>query len=978
MEPATETACKEMTLAPGSSLGPYKILEPIGAGGMGEVYRALDPQLRRDVAIKVLPQDVSAEEERLTRFENEARLASSLNHPNIVTIYSLGWEGRRRYIAMEFIDGLTLQELVEKGPMPVDQALAVATQVADGLAKAHEAGIIHRDLKPKNVMLTKDGHAKILDFGLSKLAHARVDSEAPTAMFADPKESLTQPGTILGTVEYMSPEQAAGRPADFRSDQFSMGSLMYAVLTGSRPFHGESAVQTLTRIIEEEPRPVNEINPRVPPSFQVVIERCMRKDPRDRYASTRELTHALRQVELVGKTPPRPWAWREWIRACIVVAILLAIAGGLWMWARQPYRPKAAALDWYEKGSAAMHSMTFETARRAFEQAVAADPKFALAHASLARAYDELDYSERAKEWMLRAMAVAQETRLSGADQTRLRALQCLVSRDYGRAAPLLRKLEDNAGAREKPAAALESGWLAQQREDTAGAAAAYERALKINPGYAAAKLRLGYIQQRRGENEQALKSFSEAESLYNAASDYEGITEALYQQANLLNRRSRAAEALPFIEKAMSVARAAGNRYQEIRLQLLESVAARRLDENARARELAQQAIDAAVAENMDNLATSGMIALGNSFLVGNDLEAAEAHFRRALDLARRGKVRRYEALASLSLASVFEQRNHPEEARRFIEAALPFDRQAGYRREVVQCMVILGGALHQLGELEEGVKVLREALPSTVQLQDTGTEVRLRERLAEVLQDQGAWPEALQESERAVNLVGSGTESTWARLNCSGLYWRLGRRQDAERSMAVVEKLLKNEGKAQLRSIFNLRQAEIAYADGRFETAKTNARMAISAAHATGDSTALGAALIAALASLRASRSRAAVQAANDIIQRFEQAKLAGNAASARLSTAEALVAAGNHDLARKMALESLDFFERRRIWESLWRGQLVAAQVSNETSEIQAHQNSARSAFAQLRKLWPEEDVDSYLRRPDIKRLSSGMRF
>jgi tetratricopeptide (TPR) repeat protein len=948
---------------------------------MGEVYRARDPQLDRDVAIKVLPQEVSADEERTARFENEARLASSLNHPNIVTIHSMGWQNQRCYIAMELIDGQTLEELIEEGPMPVEQAINIAAQVADGLAKAHEAGIMHRDIKPKNVMVTKDGHAKILDFGLSKLSRSAVDSEAPTASAmntAKPLEGLTLPGTILGTVEYMSPEQAAGRPVDYRSDQFSMGSLMYAILTRCRPFHRESAVQTLNQIIEGEPRPLDELNPRVPAALRAVIRRCLMKDPRDRYKSTQELARDLQKLELERKMLLRRWNRRDWIRASMGLLILLAVSASLWMWNRRPYHPQAAAVEWYRKGLAAMHSMTFDSARRAFEKAVAVDPKFALAQASLATAYDEMDYSEKADERMLHAMGVAQETSLSSKDRRRLRVLRYMVSRQYELAVPLLQQLERAANRENKPAAALESGWLAEKQNDTEGAAAAYERALKMNPGYAAAKLRYGFIQQRGGEDELALQSFAEAENFYRASSDSEGITETLYQRANLLNRRGRAAEAMKSIGQAISLARAIENRYQEIRLQLLQSALVRKLGDGDRAGELAQQAIDAALREGMDNLATSGMIALGNVFFENGDFESAEKNFRGALDIAQRGKVKRYEAVASLSLGSLYEQKSRPEQAREFVEAAVPLFSQAGYRRESIQAMTVLGGVLCELGAYDQGIKVLREALPEAIHLNDSATELLIRERLVELLQAQGNWPEALSESELSVSLHSPPTESAYAQLNCAGLYWRLGRWEKAEQSLVEIEPLLRKNADPQNLSLLRLRQAEMAYAEGRFEEAKTNARKAISALSATGDLAEQSARLIEALASIRRSHRNENIQTALRLVREFEKTRLAGNAASARLLIAEALVGTGENNLVRSLVLDALKFFERQNVWESVWRAHLVAARVSQGSSEISAHRNSARSALEHLRNLWPSSDVDSYLQRADIELLYESFLF
>src|SRR5215510_8810217 len=238
-----------MTLPSGTRLGPYEIVAPLGAGGMGEVYRARDTRLGREVAIKVLPAALSADPERLKRFEREARSASSLNHPNIVTIHDIGTEGGVSYIAMELVKGEPLRaELMGGGALPVRQVLQLGAQIAEGLAKAHAAGIVHRDLKPENVMLTEDGHVKILDFGLAKLTQPE-GSEAGVTM-APTVSGATQEGVVVGTAGYMSPEQATGGAVDYRSDQFSFGSILYEMATGRRAFHRASAPQTLAAIIQ--------------------------------------------------------------------------------------------------------------------------------------------------------------------------------------------------------------------------------------------------------------------------------------------------------------------------------------------------------------------------------------------------------------------------------------------------------------------------------------------------------------------------------------------------------------------------------------------------------------------------------------------------------------------------------------------------------------------------------------------------------
>jgi len=259
---------------------------------MGEVYRARDTNLGREVAIKVLPEEFSESRDRLARFEQEARAASALNHPNILTVYDLGSEQGRAYIAMELVDGKSLRELLESGPLPQRKGLDLAAQIADGLAKAHSAGIVHRDLKPENIMVSKDGFAKILDFGLAKLTQpAEQDvSNLPTAAPA------TTPGMIMGTVGYMSPEQASGNAVDFRSDQFSFGAIGYEMATGKKAFARNTSAETLAAIIRDEPVPVGEINPKVPSPVRWIVERCLSKDPEDRYASTKDLARDLKSV----------------------------------------------------------------------------------------------------------------------------------------------------------------------------------------------------------------------------------------------------------------------------------------------------------------------------------------------------------------------------------------------------------------------------------------------------------------------------------------------------------------------------------------------------------------------------------------------------------------------------------------------------------------------------------------------------------
>ena len=327
----------------GRTLGHYRITAAIGAGGMGEVYRATDTTLGRDVAIKMLPASVAQDPERLARFEREARSLAALNHPNIVTIYAVEEDGGSRFLAMELVEGETLDTILAPGGLPLPRFFEIAVPLADALSAAHERGIVHRDLKPGNVMVTREGRVKVLDFGLAKLEAAGSNPDltnTPTESRAD----LTSEGQVFGTVAYMSPEQTRGGKVDARSDVFSLGVVFYQMLTGERPFHGASAADMISSILRDTPASVTDRRADLPPHLARILRRCLEKDPRDRYQTSRDVHNELRDLRnetsavssapsprsegtFAEKTiPPAPAARKRPVLAATIVLVLLGIA----------------------------------------------------------------------------------------------------------------------------------------------------------------------------------------------------------------------------------------------------------------------------------------------------------------------------------------------------------------------------------------------------------------------------------------------------------------------------------------------------------------------------------------------------------------------------------------------------------------------------------------------------------------------------
>ena len=324
------TALLRSELAKGTKLGDFEILSLLGSGGMGEVYRARDLRLDRDVAIKVLPQFVSLDSERLRRFEQEAKAAAALNHPNILAVFHMGSYEEAPYLVSELLEGETLREQVKRGPVPPKKAVDYAVQMAHGLAAAHEKGIVHRDLKPENLYVTRDGRIKILDFGLAKLLHAEDETQLT-------KQTLdTQPGAVMGTVGYMAPEQVRGLPVDHRADIFAFGTILYEMLTGKRAFHKPTFADTMSAILNEDPPPVSQVSPGVPSAIDRAIHRCLEKSPEQRFQSASDLAFALElssdsgtpSTSVIASATPRT-TWK-WIAAAGIVVVL--VSGTLLWW----------------------------------------------------------------------------------------------------------------------------------------------------------------------------------------------------------------------------------------------------------------------------------------------------------------------------------------------------------------------------------------------------------------------------------------------------------------------------------------------------------------------------------------------------------------------------------------------------------------------------------------------------------------------
>jgi Tol biopolymer transport system component len=340
-----------MAVAPSQRLGPYEILSSIGAGGMGEVYRARDNRLNRIVAIKILPDHHASKPELRERFEREARAVASLNHPHICVLHDIGHQDGTNYLVMEYLEGETLAQRLLKGPLPMEQVLQYAIEIADALDKAHRKGITHRDLKPGNIMLTKSG-AKLLDFGLAKLTQQDSPAAAaPLSQLPTVKDAITAQGTILGTLQYMAPEQLEGKEADARTDIFAFGVVVYEMATGKRAFEGKSQASVISAIMSSDPVPISSLQPMTPPALDRVMKKCLAKEPDDRWQSAKDLTDELKWITSESASRSMPAAapvpsatasraGRRWIMISALACLVAAAVAALLTWVLKPTAPK--------------------------------------------------------------------------------------------------------------------------------------------------------------------------------------------------------------------------------------------------------------------------------------------------------------------------------------------------------------------------------------------------------------------------------------------------------------------------------------------------------------------------------------------------------------------------------------------------------------------------------------------------------------
>jgi len=985
----------------GETISHYRIIEQLGEGGMGVVYLAEDTTLGRQVAMKFL---TSTAPDYRARFLREARAVSVLTHPNIATVFDYGEtpEGQP-YIVMELIKGEPLSEKLRGGSLPLPEAARIVSSVAEAIGEAHLQGVVHRDIKPSNVIITERGQVKVVDFGLVK----QIYEESPED--ADDKRA-TRPGTrtrsdvIVGTPLYLSPEQATGKTVDGRSDLFALGVVLYECITGQSAFAGSSVIEIGAQVIHVTPPVPSTLNDHIPPELDRITMKAMEKKIEARYQSAAELiedlqallpslqadgfrprvrptkslasprTHSASALTTLAETFRQPRL--SWGTVIIVLLGLGLLVGTLVLWLRPaPYRPPPVALDWYNKGTDALRDGSFLQASKALEQAVATDPRFALAHARLAEALFELDYADKAKNETLNAQRlVPNRSELPQVDALYLEAINATATRDFPgaiKAYSEITRLSPN-----EPQVYVDLGRAYEKNDELKPAIESYITATNRAPQNPTAYLRVGILYGDQLDLSSAMASFDKAQALFDALGNFEGQAEVAYQRGALFDKQSKPAQARPYLERALELAKTTASQYQEVKTMLaLGNVA---VDEGnfSQGRNLIQQAIDKAQADGIDRYVKRGLVDLGNSFLVSGDYPEAEKYYRQSLELANNQKDNRNAARALLALGGVLLRQSKIAGATRYLEQALPFYRQAGYRKEAMQAFALWARTKYQQGDYDAAVQAFEQQLKLAQQLGDSSQVLLAEGDIGLTLSSQGKYPEALKRFEESYALaksLGSNKNIALSLIHRANALWSLGHYDEARGFLAEAATFAQRaDAGKNMAAWFYLAGARMALSERKWPEVEAKAQQAMALAGNEFKDVAIEATHTRGLARVFAGSSREGrleCEQAVKIARETTEPVLADSL----LALAQAYLQSGDSAGALKASLESQEMLSRLGKPDYEWIALLIAARASQSAGHTQKsleYASRAESLLGGLQQRWGAENYNSYLNRPDIQ--------
>jgi serine/threonine protein kinase/Flp pilus assembly protein TadD len=990
----------------GQTISHYRIVEKLGEGGMGVVYIGEDTLLGRRVAIKTLTAGRPAQDPHFrSRFLREARAVSALSHPHIATIYDYGeTDDGQPYIVMELVRGQTLGELMLEDKLTIPRALKIIQQVAEALAEAHHHGIVHRDIKPSNVAIDHRGQVKVLDFGLAKQINSGLvelsDPERQTLV-----NTQTREGMVVGTPMYLSPEQALGIAVDARSDLFSLGTVLYECIAGQAPFLGRTGVEICAKVIRDDPPPPSQLNAKVSNDLDQVTLKALAKKPEARYQTANELildlesirdrlqgqtseytvtrlipsvrgTHPTGTLATLSEIFSRPRVSIGYVTAGLltIVAILLGV---WWLSRSRPHQPTPESQRLYDRAVDSMRQGAFFRASKILQQTVSVDDRFALAHARLAEAWTELDFSDKAKDELIHANDLLPDRSvLAQVDQLRVQAVTDIVKRDFAKATQDYEALVATVPATEKAYALVDLGRAYEKNEQPDKAIESYQQATKLDQNYGAAFLRLGVVLGRRQNLADAYRAYDQAYQLFDIGTEIEGMTEVLIQRGVLLGQERKVNEAREQLQQALTKSMALENKDKRIKVLLNLSNTEINAGDVAQAEQYSAQAVALAQANGMENLTTAGLIDIGYAYLYRSNYPEAEKYFNQALQLAQLYKGKRNEARALLSLASLRTQEDNPDAVPDLVRRALSYYEQGGYLKETSQAYTILGRAYDETGDYDNAQRAFDQQLQKARQVGDQSQSGYAEEGLGTVAEHRQQYPLALkhfEEKYRISTSLNNRLSIGFAALSRGSVLNELGRFAEARLALAEARTIAESGGSKELQALVHLTSARLSLSERKFPEAIAESQQAISLSQSTFRATYVRANAVLGLAESGSGQAAAGRKHSEEAVKQARTLRDPLPLSNALLALAEVILDGGDAAGALAPANEAHQRFALAKQHESEWRAlviQALASEKSGDKQHARVLASAGSVALANLEKEWDAEAYRNYLSRPDVQ--------
>jgi tetratricopeptide (TPR) repeat protein len=827
---------------------------------------------------------------------------------------------------------------------------------------------------------------------------------------------------VVGTPLYLSPEQATGQAVDARSDLFALGALLYECVTGRAAFSGSSVLEIGAQVIHVNPEKPSVVNERVPETLDRVVMKALAKKVGERYQSAEEMLRELREVHgelsdedkhrtlrlparkgttpALSAQPKRSSAMHalsgafatlsqtlqrprlSLITLSIGLALALLAVWGVVAWLRPGmHKPKPEAQRMYDVGTGALRDGAYYQASKALEQAVKVDDRFALAHASLAEAWTELDYADKAKDELLRLNTLIPDpSALSQVDALYLDAIRATVTRNFTRAIEayqqILKLTPDDAP--NKAQVYVDLGRAYEKNEEMGKAIDSYKEATARDKQYATAYLRLGILYGRKQDMASALSYFDKAYEIYQTLGTIEGRTEVHIQRGLLYNNIGKLADARAQLQQALSLAQTTDNKYQQIKARLQLSSVSFAENDSRQAEEHAQEAINLAQAGGMETLTAQGLIDLGNVYLVRGEYQDAAKYFTQALEFAQRYKARRYEARAHLALASVLVQQGNADEAISHVEQSLPFYQQGGYSKNVSLCLNVLARASRRKGDYAGSLESYQQLLELARKVGDPNQEASTEESLGLTLMKLERYPDALAHFDAGLSVnknLKSQLNIGYSQQSRGEALWRLGRYDEARAALTEAAGISAQPagGSKELRVDIQRFFAELALSQRQFSEAKAMAQVALTLAGTQFADSATEAMRVQCLAQALNGSAREGQKLCAEVVERAKSSGDPWLLSETRLALAEAMLENKDAPGALEQAQGALESFVRSGQVDSEWRARLVlarAARLAGDEASAQEQAARASQALASLQQKWGADSYNSYLTRPDVQ--------